>query len=429
MTPLHPLSAPADFFQRFFQELERQDLPYVILHAYEEMPASIPTDVDFSVRSADLHSIRPIVAQIASQLGWLHVKTVQHEVWGYQFVAVNPHDFREFLQLDVCPHFMRDAHVFISDSTLLAGRRRYNGFYIPAPSAEFAYTLAKTVAKQKSLTDYLPQLRRLWEQEPKQCAAHLRELLGEAFSSLDQLEKPGTTPDALLGEMRARHPKPLQMRLNEWRRILRRMRQPCGVHLAVLGPDGVGKSTLLQNVAELIAPLFRSLKVLHFRPAFFERKTDRTPTEQPHAQRPRGTCASWLKVLYYAFDHWCGYLLQQRLALATNHCVLFDRNFDDLLIDPVRYRLQNSRWLIRLLRPLLPKPALTFILSASPEVIHQRKPELSQEEIARQLAAMQSLAATSASYQIINAQQPAAQVATEVISHLTAFLARREQKL
>ena len=426
-TPAREESAATDFFKLFFGALDRRGIPYAVLHAYEELPALVSSDVDFAVRACDLAAVRPILIQTAGELGWVHAKTIRHEVCGFQFVAIDPHNVRQFLQLDVCPHFMRDAHFFLSDEELLEGRRMHNGFYIPSPPSEFAYILAKTLAKKKRLSDCLPRLRELWEQEPERCAKLLAQLLGEAFSSFDKLEQAVGNAGALARSMRARHPRKAKMQMLEWGRIFQRMLKPCGLHLAVLGPDGVGKSTLLQHLGVLKLSLFRSLKLWHFRPGFFEGKAQNPSVEQPHGRAARGTLASWLKVLYYALDHWCGYLFEQLPGLMKNDCVIFDRNFDDLLIDPVRYRIRNSRWLVLLLRRLLPRPDLTLILDARPEVVHQRKPELSMEEIARQRAVMQSLAKAGKCYKMISAEQTAEKVAAEVCHSIAVFLAARER--
>ncbi len=44
-----------------------------------------------------------------------------------------------------------------------------------------------------------------------------------------------------------------------------------------------------------------------------------------------------------------------RPAKKRDELVIFDRSFDDLLVDERRYRLQGTAWLVRILRRLLPR--------------------------------------------------------------------------
>jgi hypothetical protein len=227
--------------------------------------------------------------------------------------------------------------------------------------------------------------------------------------------------------MHARKRYSIPQRLREYQRRIRRIRQPTGLRIAFLGPDGVGKSTVALTVQSLVAPCFRKQRFFHFCPMLF-RRANGVPVTEPHSLPPRMVVVSWVKVFYYFVDHWGGYLFQQLPAMIRSTCIMFDRNFDDLLIDPRRYRIQHSECLVRFLRRWLPPANLTFVLDAPSKTIHERKPELGIAELDDQRAALRDLAATSRGFLMISTADSPDRIARAVYCQIVCFLAAREKR-
>jgi thymidylate kinase len=127
-------------------------------------------------------------------------------------------------------------------------------------------------------------------------------------------------------------------------------------------------------------------------------------------------------------DHWLGWCFQQMPAQWRSICIILDRTFDDLLIDPKRYRLDGAQAMVRLLRPFVPRPHLTFILDAPARVIHRRKPELSVEEVEEQCTAFRELAARDPRYIVVSTECSRDEVARVVCSHVIKVLSRAERR-
>jgi|GEM_PF-4176225 len=103
------------------------------------------------------------------------------------------------------------------------------------------------------------------------------------------------------------------------------------------------------------------------------------------------------------------------LAAIETTLIIFDRDFDDIIVDPKRYRLANaSLRLARFLRVFLPKPDITFILDIPPDICHARKPELTLEELERQRGILRKLAASGGRYVTIPAERAPEEVADKV---------------
>ena len=417
-----------EFFTLFFNELERRGIPCVILHSYENFPENVTSDIDCAVEDADLPRIRPILAELADRCGWMLAQTLQHQVFAFYSVVIDPSNPTHYLKIDVCSHYVKDRCFLLRDVALIEGRQRYRGFCVPAPAAEFIYVLAKVFGKNKNVAEFLPRLRELWERDKNGAQQRFDELFGNTRRTLeDWFAQSAEVWARLNANMRARNRYGPRLLARELRRVTARAMCPTGLYLALLGPDGAGKSTLLENLRGLLEPCFRRQRIFHFRPMLFE-KQHRGIVTDPHAQPPRSPFENCLKLFYYAVDWWLGFLLLVLPARARSTLVVFDRNFEDILIDPKRYRLRGAGTLARALRRLLPCADLTFVLDAEPRTIHARKPELPLEETERQLRALRALAASSSRHRLISADNAPADVAREVSAQVIHFLAAREAR-
>lgn len=165
-------------------------------------------------------------------------------------------------------------------------------------------------------------------------------------------------------------------------------RQPQGLCLVMLGPDGVGKSTMKAQLVKRLATVFTQSRTYHFRPRVIGRVGPGRPIAQPHSMKPRGRIASVLYLLTVFVDYWLGYLIHIRPLLKRSSLVVLDRYFHDLLIDPIRYRYGAPMWLARGMRWLIPPSDILFlVLDADEQVIYSRKRELPFDELVRQRSA------------------------------------------
>jgi len=420
----------SDFLRLFFSELERIDIPYVILHSYDRFPEHIPSDVDFAVRTRDLSKLASIQSGLGERYGWRLAHGFESHVYAYYSVIIDAKDPRSFLQMDACSHYVEGNCFFLKDTVLLKDRRRLHDFYVPAPAVEFSYLLAKACSKSQPLEPRLARLRELWEREPSKIEEQFQNLCGTAQGTLGEwFARPPSQWETLRQALLTRNRFGLGDRVREGLRALNRVRRPAGLHLALLGPDGCGKSTLLERLGPLLeVPFFRRQLVFHFRPKVFEKRENDAPVTNPHEKPPRSRIAGLAKLVYYFLDNLAGYITKVFPAKARNELIIFCRSFDDLLIDPRRYRFHSAGWPARLLYSLLPRPDLTFVLDAEPEQIHARKPELSLEEIRRQRDAFKRLASNNPRYVIVCSAQPPDEVARAVCCQVIEFMAQRQKR-
>jgi thymidylate kinase len=423
-------STPQELFNRWFAELERANIPYAILHSYQEYPDRVATDVDYAVATEALPQLPALEQKVAAACGWVVAQRLCHEIYASSTILMNPERPEETLMLDVTSNYARNGSRLVEASQLLAGRRRFKGFYVTHPAAEFVYLWAKTLAKFKDPQTQIPRLRELIAAEPERCAAAFAQFCKQGAESPEAwFDRAESEWRALGRTIHQLHRYSWRERLCELRRRWRRICRPTGFTVAFLGPDGAGKSTVINQVADWLRPAFRHELRIHFNPRFDHQIG--APVCNPQAQPPRGVLACWAKILLYFGRHWVHWALRQLPGRVRSTLIIYDRNFEDMLVDPRRYRLQRSTWLVRFLARLLPHPDVTFILDAPGDIIHQRKAELSTAEIERQLLVLRELAVRLSRAVVVSvvpsARVVAGSVFREVIARLTDRCACRDR--
>ena len=152
----------------------------------------------------------------------------------------------------------------------------------------------------------------------------------------------------------------------------------------------------------------------------------RPPTRNPHDKPPRGLALSLLKLgLWWADFTFLGYAVDVYPRLRRSTLVLFDRYYQDLLVDPKRHRYGGPLWLARYVGRLFPRPDVIILLDAPPEVLHSRKREVPLAETARQREAYLELVRRSPSCHVVDASRPVPEVVAEVEQVLIDRLAAR----
>jgi thymidylate kinase len=221
--------------------------------------------------------------------------------------------------------------------------------------------------------------------------------------------------------------------LSEWSKVRRYLR-PSGVVIAVLGVDGVGKSTVINTIAPVLKEAAHgAFSVQHLRPGLLpplaDLKGKRTgqvgPVLAPHGSTPSGPMGSIIRLFYLALDYVLGYWFLLRPKLAKSPAVLlFDRYFYDIMLDPRRFRIgfagRKLAWFLR----LLPKPDIVLCLHASPEVIAFRKQELPLDEISRQVEALRELAHIEPRAILVSTEGRVEEVRDRVLKALCEFFVR-----
>src|SRR5438094_1673448 len=321
---------------------------------------------------------------------------------------------------------------------VVSGGRRHGMFWIPTPEEEFTYLLARKIWKGTAPVTQQWRLKLLVEQLGRPTA---EKLAGELFLGTLKVRVVEACASGRLNPLLAqvktqawgtslvRNPLRLMADLlSDGMRLVRRWSQPTGLLVAVMGPDGAGKSTLIEHLVQAVGPAFDRHRLFHWRPMLLWRRKTTRDTTQPHSLPPHGRLWSVARLFAHLLDYWLGYWLVIRPVLARSGLVVFDRYFDDVLIDPKRYRYGGPLWLARMLRPLIPQPDLILVLDATEEAVLSRKQEVDPAEVQRQRQLYARCVDKASSTRVINATGSISQVTAEAVKTVIEHLSQRFER-
>jgi thymidylate kinase len=345
------------------------------------------------------------------------------------------------VSVDVASENRQGRLILMRGEDMVLGRLRANGFWIADPAVEFAYLLVKKTLKRRLPN---PQAERLKILVNEIGCAQAQKIAGDLFGQrwkerVIEACKGGSL-GGLLGDLRKRlwltrltkDPlNPLRYLLGEVPRFIGRSLRPVGLFVVILGPDGVGKSTLVGRIGESLASTaFRRCRIFHWRPMVIApQKETGMPVTDPHDQPPRGVLGSILALFGILLDYWLGFIFILRPILTRAGLVIFDRYYHDLLIDPLRYRYGGPMWLAKFLGRFVPPPDLLFlVLDAGDEVIFSRKREVPPEELRRQREGYRQFTAGVERATLIKTDRGIEPTVAEASRVIVEFLTQRFQR-
>lgn len=415
---------------------------YCILSGYERLPDNFDTDIDFMVGQEDFDHMPRIIEAVARKTGTQLFQAIDHEISGRAyFLGSTTGPALTIVQPDCAADYRHFGRRWLPAKEVLAARRLHpNGFHIPSIAHEFAYSLIKRLNKRSFNREHGYRLHRLYVEDRIECGRMIaRFVRGPEGSQIVRMASANDwtamyqSLEPFRSAMMRSRKETFAEKLAEIPRrtlgVLRRILQPTGSWIAFMGPDGCGKSLILNAVSHEFAPSFRTVRYFHMRPRLIGRKpTNLGPVTDPHGQPPRGAIASIAKVLDLWLDYTLGHLFRILPGLVRTELVLFDRCFYDLLVDSRRIRYGGPPWLLRVAARLAPRPELVILLDAPPEVLRSRKQEVPLAEVARQREAYLELAGKLGSAVVIDAGQPAERVIHDAVAAIMNHLGGRTRK-
>jgi thymidylate kinase len=416
--------------------LDASGIPWCLLRNRDDIPmgllqwADIDILVDKSITAAQLWTIFADLqpAQLISYRG----------VQSSFFFPVLDH----FLRVDMyCGDPEYRAVPFASNRAILADRWRDRG-YMVAPTVYQPYVagISKLLWGGAFPVRYAAPLADVARQEPEVLLPVLREAFGEPLASellrLAQtntlLHAPGLTRRcrrALWGKaLRARPRSTLNGLAHQMRLAVRERLHPTGLDVAILGPDGAGKTSLCRTIATMeyrCIPYHAAEDIglyHHVLPTLSQLAGRISGTEvhpvangrHPHSTPLHHPLIWFAKYLYYTADQWISQASWMRHKLSRSMLLLRDRHLMELTIDARRYRYAGPDILPHLIARLAPRPDLVILLDAPATVLFERKPDLDLAEAARQRDAYRTLVSRLPNGRIVNGAQQLDRVFNDV---------------
>jgi thymidylate kinase len=396
-------------YREFLDYLNTTGVRYAMLHDWETLAPRTGSDLDLVIAADDLQKLEPLL-----QRQYRIVTMFHYEASSFGFVLTRNGDGSVFIA-DFITDYRWNGRIFFTNKELLQERRQQCGVWVVGLLQELAYLLVKKVYEKGSVPEHQKRrLKELIRETGRPAHDMASRLLGAEWGALVMdwiVHGRWSQFEANIKRLRRRlrwelaksDPlNPICYWVAESSRVWQRWKYATGMLIALLGPDGAGKSTLAEHLKLNLVGPFRRAAVFHLRPGVIGRKNANGPVANPHAKAPHPFWLSLLKVPYYLLDYSVGYLISLRPMLVRSTLVLFDRYYDDLIVDPRRYRYDGPMNFVHLGGLFVPKPDLFLILDVSEESLLERKREVSPEEARRQREAYQKLATERSNAVLLN---------------------------
>jgi len=390
----------ADFVARLDDLFAAAGVEHVVLHSGDDA-AQRDSDVDVAVAREDMRLVDLLLR--SGELGPV-LQRIDHGIpWCRYYVVATGDPARPYRQVDVAGDPWGLSPLGRAIPLALASSAA-NGTR-PRPAEEALVLLAKRA--HKGLRDSADRVALLdaYRRDPDAVDRLLEQEFGEVGGNVTEALRRGTIgKDELASLRRSMTRRRLRPRLLgplllfSGLRLGSRVLRPTGLSVAVVGPDGVGKSTLASRLPEELAGVFWQSRHIHLKPGLLPRPglllgRPAADFTAPHSRRPSPPVLSAARLLYLWADAVLGWLPGVALPRRRSGLVVIERAWRDLEVDPSRYRLDLPTRLVRALGALLPEPDLVLVLAASADAVRERKPELPAAEIVRQVDAWRTIAA------------------------------------
>ena len=391
------------FLTTLFNSLTGNDINYCVLRNYDLLPVSTGnSDLDILVVKNDVFKFYNILnsvlveskGKIIIRYGNITPRICIIGSYGNLDYGVQIDVHEGILPYKICPIFPVDyllrRSILINDikvsndedaSVLAFFKEMFNN----KTTKEVYFKLAKKAWKSNK-TEYILALKDIYNSK---ILNDFDCLFQGSFDEM-QIKK---TANIVTKYLTRRYLIKVKILRNSFRK-LNRLFYPPGFTIAILGTDGAGKTTIINEIKKpLSKTAHKALFYEHMRPnlipniaQLFGKPISKGPTINPHGSEQSGILVSLFRLFYYLFDYVFGYWIKVYPVLVRKSSIwIFDRYYYDYLIDQKRARIRLPLELIKFFKVFVPKPNLIFCLGTEPSEIFKRKPELPIEEVEKQV--------------------------------------------
>lgn len=397
-----------------FQMLNSKKIEYAVLRNYEGLPnLNKSRDIDIVIHRRNYSVIKRTIVDCIQKEEYSLVTFFESERLN-TFVCGKVIDKEvELVQFDFFTHTSAYGHIILTDDELLASRIKTNGVYHVSKEFEFLdkYLYLKYIGA-KYPDKYVTLKQQMLRGEK------LPELLHQLFKidSLHELEKMS------IKEFRKKNKQMGKESFGNillfWWYYIKNNLTYRGYSIGFTGPDGSGKTTVIEMLQTKLSAVYSKINLYHFRPSLFgnlgemaysaglKKEVDRD-YNKPHRGEKVGMLSSFFRLVYYSIDYIFGFIKRVRPSLSRRELIIFDRYYTDIVCDSRRSRIYlNPKFLYWFGKLFIPSLDYNILLTADTETILQRKRELDSKGIEAINAKINYLANKKGYYRILNDGTP-----------------------
>ncbi len=382
-----------DFIRYFFNAL--YDYNYSLLKytspSIEEIPET--SDIDLLITEKQSEAILKVIHEGPDVLRVdLHSKSF------VTFVSIYFKDCG-YLEIDLIHRFDRKGCIYLDAADVLdQAERNKEGIRVASDQHQFEYMMLFYLLNGEEVPfRYQNYFTVLPSDQRAKIFGYLLEKYHLHINTLDDLYDPHKRHrKKIFNKIKAyrenRGSKIIINKLRYWSDVLRDLKYNRGYAVSFSGVDGAGKSTVLENINDILKTKYRQRTVLlRHRPSLLpilssfvlgkEKAQERAKNNLPRKGKNRSSLSSLFRFSYYYIDYIIGQWYVYFKYILRGYTVLYDRYYFDFIADPKRSNIVLNKNLATNLYRFVYKPKVNIFLTAPAETILKRKNELNVEDI------------------------------------------------
>lgn len=382
----------AAFLKRLFDYLN-SNADYAVLRNFEGLPEHNDSrDIDIILEKSEYKRLKSELLELVEESGWKILTYLNSDrLITWVCTTLNVDGKAELVQLDFFFHTSVFGVHLLEAEEFLAHRQFNGSVYHVDKNYEF---LDKYMYDRAVGAAYPEKYKAVKEAAlgSKTVSATLQRVFGVA--DIDTCDK--TSGKKLLLHAFMKNPICSLGRFVkfEYYRLRNYICSDTGFSIGFTGPDGSGKTTVIDLMIENFGDVFRKAHAYyHFRPALFgnlgevahsaglKKEVDRNYSD-PHRGGKTGVLNSLVRLMYYSVDYIVGYFVKVKSMTRITRLVIFDRYYTDIICDSRRSRIYlNPKFLYGFGKLFIPSLDYNILLTATTETILKRKKELDEAGI------------------------------------------------
>lgn len=381
-----------NFIKDFFSFLT--PLKYVVLKNAGKPIAtlSMESDIDILINKTDKESI----------INWIYayVDVEKIKCIRKSFMTTLQLFFLDnsFLSIDLLHEFHRKEFNYIEKDILLTGTVVENDIKILPSHLDYLYIFLFYQLNYSDIPEkYTSQFLQLNESEKSKILVVLKEHAGVTMSEISKtFAYKAETRKLIVYHLSKQSANKLLKKAGRYiayqGNVMTDLIKNRGFVLTFSGVDGAGKSTILFEIKDMLQKKYRrKVVIIRHRPSLLpiisalkygkEEAEKRCVESLPRQGTNKSFFSSLARFAYYYSDYIFGQVVVYFKYILRGYVVLYDRYYFDFIVDSKRSNISINKGFIKKLYRFVFKPQLNFFLYAKPEIILQRKKELSAGDI------------------------------------------------
>lgn len=377
--------------------LLNQKYNYAVLRSFDDLPENFSShDIDILVDKKEFNKLKKEVHELITKFNYQILMVNTNERFNTFIIAKQVENQLVYLYLDFFFNYSLYGVNLVNSQTVL-NERVFNGkvYHVNKVYEFLEKFLNTTLLNQKYPSKYASILDDINQNYDSIVNAKLIETFNIKNLNIENIKNHSSKKLLRKAFTKSLFSNPIKQIVNSFNFMFYHIKgkaKPNGFSFSITGPDGSGKTTILDGVQAIFSKVYREVSYNHFRPSVLPRiaelfkksglkKEIDENYDKPHRGGKTGKLSSLFRIFYYIADYRIGYYRIVKPILFRRGVIIFDRYFTDIISDSKRSQINLNYKFIFFFRRFVPNMNYNFIVFVEPKRILERKQELTKTQI------------------------------------------------